>query len=105
MAKKETDARPEEIPFGELKYELTPSLVRKLTWAHENAGAISAMRFSPYGYRRLKADAHRRRVTYGIHRTGHTTATLEDVARLLTGDLPRPDRRGVAHGSKGRSSR
>ncbi|MEE9385023.1 MAG: hypothetical protein V3V08_16585 [Nannocystaceae bacterium] len=54
MANRDIDTRPEEIPFSELKYDLTPSLVRKLTWAHENAGAISAMRFSPYGYRRLK---------------------------------------------------
>jgi len=92
VANKDIDARPEKIPFSELKYDLTPLLVRKLTWAHENAGAISAMRFSPYGYRRLKADAHRRRVTYGIHRTGHTTATFEDVAQLLAGDLPRPGR-------------
>ncbi len=97
MAKKTIDTRPGEIPFSKLKYDLTPSLVHKLTWAHENAGAIAAMRFSPYGYRRLKADAHRRRVTYGIHRTGQTTATLEDVTRLLAGDLASRDRRSVAH--------
>lgn len=96
MAEKHNEARPEEIPFDELKYELTPSFVRNLTWAHENAGAISAMRFSPYGDGRLNADAHRLRITYGIHRAGYIAATLEDVSRLLVGDIPDVDKRSVA---------
>lgn len=82
MTKNRIEERPTEIPLNELKYELTPRLASRLTWAHRNAGAISAMRFSHYGYKRLETDANRRRITYGIMRAGHASVTYDDVTRL-----------------------
>jgi len=95
MKRKRTQERPSLIPFDDLKYELTPHLVSNLTWAHRNAGTVSAMRFSHYGYKRLASDAHQRRIAYGIMRAGHTGATLDDVTRLLAGDLLPPRKRSV----------
>ena len=90
-----TRERPTQIPFDGLKYELTPHLVTSLTWAHRNAGTVSAMRFSHYGYKRLQTEAHQRRVAYGIMRAGHTGVTLDDVNRILAGDVLPPRKRSV----------
>jgi len=95
MKRKRTRERPTQIPFDDLKYELTPHLVTSLTWAHRNAGTVSAMRFSHYGYKRLQSEAHQRRVAYGIMRAGRTGVTLEDVNRILAGDLLPPRKRSV----------
>lgn len=87
--------RPESLPAEPLHYELRPSLVRNLTWAHCNAGKVEGMRFSHYGRKRLETQAHRKRITYMVMRAGHTGVTLDDVTRVLAGDLLPPRRRPV----------
>lgn len=95
MKKKHFKDRPTEVSFGELRYEVTPELVTRLTWAHRTAGSISAMRFSHYGGKRVETDAHRRRITYGVMRAGHKGVTLDDVNRLLAGDLLPPRKSAI----------
>ncbi|NOY94578.1 MAG: BlaI/MecI/CopY family transcriptional regulator [Deltaproteobacteria bacterium] len=51
------------------------------------------MRFSHYGRKRLKVQAHRKRITYMVMRAGHASVTLDEVTRVLAGDLLPPRRR------------
>ncbi len=85
--------RPESLPSDPLRYELQPALVRHLTWAHRNAGKVGGMRFSHYGRKRLEVQAHRKRITYMVMRAGHASVTLDEVTRVLAGDLLPPRRR------------
>lgn len=87
--------RPESLPADPLHYDLKPALVRHLTWVHHNAGRVAGMRFSHYGYKRLETQAHRRSVAYMVIRAGHGSVTLDEVTRVLAGDLLPPRRRLV----------
>jgi len=85
--------RPAVLPSEPLRYDLQPTLVRHLTSAHRNAGKVGGMRFSHYGRKRLEVQAHRKRVTYMVMRAGHASVTLDEVTRVLAGDLLPPRRR------------
>lgn len=81
------DFRPAKIPFDSLHYEITPLLVSHLTSAHREAGAVSRRQFSHYGYKRLETDAQRRRICYSVMRASQSDVELDEVARVLGGDL------------------
>lgn len=87
--------RPEQLPNEPLHYQLGPNLVRCLTWAHRNAGMCAGMRFSHYGYKRLDVEAKLRRITYMVIRAGHGSVSMDEVSRVLAGDLLPPRRRLV----------
>jgi len=95
MARDREHERPEELPSEPLHYQLGPTLVRHLTWAHRNAGMCSGMRFSHYGHKRLEVEANRRRIAYIVIRAGHGSVTLDEVARVVAGDRLHPRRRLV----------
>jgi hypothetical protein len=82
---------PTKIPFEKLRYELTPSLVSNLTWAHRGGGKLSAMRFSHYGHKRLENKALTRRIAHMVSRAG-TNVGLDDVKNVLAGNLLPPRR-------------
>jgi hypothetical protein len=82
--------------FEELHYDLQPSLVFKLTWAHHHAGRVAGMRFSHYGLKRLQADAGKRRITSMVYRSGVRGAagvTFDDVMHVVAGGLLPPRKR------------
>ncbi|MAG31391.1 MAG: hypothetical protein CL908_10940 [Deltaproteobacteria bacterium] len=85
--------RPESLPAEPPHYELRPSLVRHLTWAHRNADKVVGMRFFDYGRKRLETQTHRKRIKYMVMRAGHASVTLDEVTRVLAGDLLQPRRR------------
>ncbi len=83
-------------PVEELHYELRPSFVSSLTWAHHSAGRVAGMRFSHYGLKRLQADAGKRRITSMVSRSGVRGApfvTPDDVMHVVAGGLLPPRKR------------
>lgn len=95
MKKKPKDRereRPDVLPTEPLHYTIDAHLVNLLTWAHRSAGMCAGMRFSHYGHKRMEVEANRRRITYMAVRSGHTV-NLEEVSRVLAGDLLPPRRR------------
>lgn len=84
--------RPDALPSESLHYELAPALVSRLTWAHRSAGMCGGMRFSHYGCKRLEVEANRSRIAHMVTRAGHGNITLDEISRVLAGDLLPPRR-------------
>jgi len=95
QAKDRSRERHEVLPSEPRHYTITPHLARLLTWAHRNAGMCAGLRFSHYGHKRMEVEANRRRIVYMVMRAGHGSVRLEDVSRVLAGDLLPPRRRPV----------
>ena len=77
---------PRPPSFEGLYYELRPSLVSTLTWAHRAAGRVAGMSFSHYGLKRLQGDAAKRRITSMVYRSGQPGGpfvTLDDVMHVI----------------------
>jgi hypothetical protein len=53
------------------------------------------MRFSHYGLKRLEIEARKRRVAAMVRRSGNDSVTLDEVTRVLAGDLLPPRRQAV----------
>ncbi len=85
--------RPDVLPTEPLHYTIDAHLVNLLTWAHRSAGICAGMRFSHYGHKRMEVEANRRRITYMVIRAGRGGVKLEEVSRVLAGDLLPPRRR------------
>lgn len=81
--------RPTEIPLGDLRYSVTPTLVRSVAWAARSAGAIEGMRLSHFGRKRLEAEAKKLRIAQLVARAGHTVR-LEEIEAVLAGAVLPP---------------
>lgn len=86
------DCASDEIPLDCLQYRLTPTIVRSVASAYRYAGAISAMRFSYYGLKRIEAEATRARIADLCARVGHRVQR-DEVAHVVAGDILPPRRR------------
>lgn len=86
--------RPRSLPDS-ISFDLQPSLVHSLTWAHREAGQISSLRLSHYGLKRLLVRAQRRRIAYMVARAGHSSVTLDEVKRVIAGAVLPPRRRMI----------
>ena len=81
--------RPSEIPLANLRYALTPKLVRAVAWASRNAGAIDGMRLSHFGLKRLETEARKIRIAQLVARSG-TTVRLDEISPVLAGAVLPP---------------
>jgi hypothetical protein len=86
------DCASVEITLDRLQYQLTPTIVRSVASAHRYAGAISAMRFSYYGLKRIEAEATQARIANFCTRVGHCVQR-DEVAHVVAGDILPPRRR------------
>jgi hypothetical protein len=86
------DCASVEIPLDRLQYRLTPTIVRSVASAHRYAGAISAMRFSYYGLKRIEAEATQTRIADLCASVGHCVQR-DEVAHVVAGDILLPYRR------------
>ncbi len=87
------DKPPEIIPIEELRYSITPQLVKELTYAHAKAGHISSMRFSHYGKRKLDLQAKYERIANMVFYTAESDITPEEVSQVLAGNVLPPRKR------------
>jgi len=81
----------DHVPLDKLKYGVTPRLVTLLTFAHRNAGAAAALRFSYYGRKRLQTQADRLRIANLVAGSGQRVK-LDEVEHVLAGDILPPRR-------------
>jgi len=86
--------RPSEIPLAELRYALTPTLMRAVALASRHAGAIDGMRLSHFGLKRLEAEARKLRIAQLVARSG-SRVNLDEIAPVLAGAVLPPRKRIV----------